>query len=133
MSATISPQTPHSPSTDPEHAFLVSVVIPCLNEEENIVAVVTQALEAISDAGITGEVVIADNNSTDRSAELGAQAGALGRERLAVEVQPRLQGGALAVAVRRVHPPAHHGELGHAGPPAPVGSGAVPGSWRRKA
>lgn len=76
MSATISPQTPHSPATDPEHALLVSVVIPCLNEEENIVAVVTQALEAIADAGITGEVVVADNNSTDRSAELGAQAGA---------------------------------------------------------
>jgi glycosyltransferase involved in cell wall biosynthesis len=76
MSATISPQTPHSPSTDPEHALLVSVVIPCLNEEENIVAVVTQAREAIADAGITGEVVVADNNSTDRSAELGAQAGA---------------------------------------------------------
>lgn len=76
MSATISPQTPHSPSTDPDHALLVSVVIPCLNEEENIVAVVTQAREAIADAGISGEVVVADNNSTDRSAELGAQAGA---------------------------------------------------------
>jgi hypothetical protein len=55
---------------------LVSVVIPCLNEEENIVAVVTQAREAIAEAGITGEVVVADNNSTDRSAELAAQAGA---------------------------------------------------------
>lgn len=76
MSATISPQTPHSPSTDPDHAHLVSVVIPCLNEEENIVAVVTQAREAIADAGISGEVVVADNNSTDRSAELAAQAGA---------------------------------------------------------
>jgi glycosyltransferase involved in cell wall biosynthesis len=76
MSATISPSTPHSPATEPEDAFLVSVVIPCLNEEENIVAVVTQAREAIADAGITGEVVVADNNSTDRSAELAAQAGA---------------------------------------------------------
>lgn len=76
MSATISSSTPHSPATEPEDAFLVSVVIPCLNEEENIVAVVTQAREAIADAGITGEVVVADNNSTDRSAELATQAGA---------------------------------------------------------
>jgi hypothetical protein len=76
MSATISPQTPHSPATDPDNAYLVSVVIPCLNEEENIVAVVTQAREAIADAGVTGEVVVADNNSTDRSAELASQAGA---------------------------------------------------------
>ncbi|MGX6446749.1 glycosyltransferase family 2 protein [Patulibacter sp. S7RM1-6] len=76
MSATTSPQTPHSPSTEPEDQLLVSVVIPCLNEEENIVAVVTQAREAIRDAGITGEVVVADNNSTDRSAELADGAGA---------------------------------------------------------
>jgi glycosyltransferase involved in cell wall biosynthesis len=76
MSATISSSTPHSPATEPEDAFLVSVVIPCLNEEENIVAVVTQAREAIAEAGITGEVVVADNNSTDRSAELATQAGA---------------------------------------------------------
>jgi glycosyltransferase involved in cell wall biosynthesis len=54
----------------------VSVVIPCLNEEENIEACVAQALEAIRDAGLDGEVVVADNNSTDRSAELAEQAGA---------------------------------------------------------
>ncbi|WP_210491609.1 glycosyltransferase family 2 protein [Patulibacter sp. SYSU D01012] len=76
MSATTSPQTPHSPSTEPEDQLLVSVVIPCLNEEENIVAVVTQAREAIQAAGVSGEVVVADNNSTDRSAELATQAGA---------------------------------------------------------
>lgn len=55
---------------------LVSVVIPCLNEEENIEACVGQALRAMSDAGIPGEVVVADNASTDRSAALAAAAGA---------------------------------------------------------
>ncbi len=54
----------------------VSVVIPCLNEEENIEACVTQALAAIRDAGLDGEVLVADNNSTDRSAELAERAGA---------------------------------------------------------
>lgn len=54
----------------------VSVVIPCLNEEENIEACVGQALDAIRSAGLDGEVVVADNNSTDRSAELAEQAGA---------------------------------------------------------
>lgn len=57
-------------------ACTVSVVIPCLNEEENIEACVSQALAAIADAGLDGEVVVADNNSTDRSAELAAAAGA---------------------------------------------------------
>ncbi|MBI5105318.1 MAG: glycosyltransferase family 2 protein [Solirubrobacterales bacterium] len=55
---------------------LVSVVIPCLNEEENIEACVTSALTAMRDAGIAGEVVVADNDSEDRSAELAAAAGA---------------------------------------------------------
>ena len=59
-----------------EDAFLVSVVIPCLNEEENIEACVVSALAAIAKAGISGEVVVADNASEDRSAELATAAGA---------------------------------------------------------
>jgi glycosyltransferase involved in cell wall biosynthesis len=55
---------------------IVSVVIPCLNEEENIERCITQALAALSDAGIPGEVVVADNASDDRSAELAREAGA---------------------------------------------------------
>ncbi len=55
---------------------LVSVVIPCLNEEENIEACVVAALDAMREAGITGEVVVADNASEDRSAELAITAGA---------------------------------------------------------
>jgi len=60
----------------PSDELTVSVVIPCLNEEENIEACVAQALGAIRDSGLSGEVVVADNNSTDRSAELAANAGA---------------------------------------------------------
>jgi glycosyltransferase involved in cell wall biosynthesis len=54
----------------------VSVVIPCLNEEENIEACVGTALQAMEDAGIRGEVVVADNDSEDRSAEIATAAGA---------------------------------------------------------
>jgi glycosyltransferase involved in cell wall biosynthesis len=54
----------------------VSVVIPCLNEEENIEECVRSALAAMETAGIRGEVVVADNDSEDRSAELAAAAGA---------------------------------------------------------
>jgi glycosyltransferase involved in cell wall biosynthesis len=60
----------------PVEDILVSVVIPCLNEEENIEACVAAALTAMHDAGISGEVVVADNASEDRSAELAAAAGA---------------------------------------------------------
>jgi glycosyltransferase involved in cell wall biosynthesis len=55
---------------------LVSVVIPCLNEEENITECVTSALEVMARNGIAGEVVVADNASEDRSAALAIAAGA---------------------------------------------------------
>ena len=54
----------------------LSVVIPCLNEEENITEVVTRALTVMEREGIHGEVVVADNRSEDSSAELAAAAGA---------------------------------------------------------
>ncbi|HME03134.1 MAG TPA: glycosyltransferase family 2 protein, partial [Solirubrobacteraceae bacterium] len=57
-------------------APLVSVVIPCLNEAENIQACVTAALAALRRMGVSGEVVVADNNSEDDSAQLAAEAGA---------------------------------------------------------
>jgi hypothetical protein len=55
---------------------LVSVVIPCLNEEQNIEPCVTRALRALEEAGILGEVIVADNASEDRSADLARDAGA---------------------------------------------------------
>lgn len=65
-----------SPLDDAVDELLVSVVIPCLNEEENIEQCVTYALEVMRENGIPGEVVVADNASTDRSAELAVAAGA---------------------------------------------------------
>jgi len=49
----------------------VSVVIPCLNEEEPIAEVVREVL-----AQGVGEVLVVDNGSTDRTAERAAAAGA---------------------------------------------------------
>jgi hypothetical protein len=54
----------------------VSVVIPCLDEEEGIVQVVAAARAALDAAGVVGEVVVVDNASEDRSAELARTAGA---------------------------------------------------------
>lgn len=68
--------TQEAVTRSPADACLVSVVIPCLNEEENIEACVRSALEAMEKAGIDGEVVVADNASEDRSAELATAAGA---------------------------------------------------------
>ena len=55
---------------------LVSVVIPCLNEAQSIESCVRSALAVLSEHGIDGEVVVADNDSEDGSGELAASAGA---------------------------------------------------------
>jgi glycosyltransferase involved in cell wall biosynthesis len=69
----VPPEESHA--QDPEQP-LVSVVIPCLNEAENIESCVRAALEAIVRMGVHGEVVVADNNSEDDSAQLAERAGA---------------------------------------------------------
>jgi glycosyltransferase involved in cell wall biosynthesis len=59
-----------------EPTCLVSVVIPCLNEAENIEQCVSTARAAMVAAGIAGEVVVSDNGSIDGSAALAELAGA---------------------------------------------------------
>ena len=54
----------------------LTVVMPCLNEAETVATCVRKAVQFIADSGIDGEVVVADNGSTDGSRELAAEAGA---------------------------------------------------------
>ena len=70
-------QTPASPHGEAAPSPpLVSVVIPCLNEEMNIERCVRSALAALESSNLEGEVIVVDNGSEDRSAELAAAAGA---------------------------------------------------------
>lgn len=54
----------------------ISIVIPCLNEARTIRTCVLKALKAIDELQITGEVVVADNGSSDGSAQIAREAGA---------------------------------------------------------
>lgn len=54
----------------------ISVVIPCLNEAGSIAICVERARQSLRESGLEGEVVVADNSSTDNSAILAANAGA---------------------------------------------------------
>jgi glycosyltransferase involved in cell wall biosynthesis len=65
-----------APAQPAEEAPLVSVVIPCLNEAENIELCVTRALAVLEEHAISGEVIVADNGSDDGSAALAEAAGA---------------------------------------------------------
>jgi glycosyltransferase involved in cell wall biosynthesis len=71
-------QTPHAGIVgDATAKPRVSVVIPCLNEAENIEECVSRARRVLAEAGVTGEVIVADNGSDDGSPELAKRAGAL--------------------------------------------------------
>jgi glycosyltransferase involved in cell wall biosynthesis len=60
------------PAAAPE----ISVVIPCLNEEEAVGEVVDEAWEGIRRSGRAGEIIVVDNRSTDRSADVAIEHGA---------------------------------------------------------
>ena len=50
--------------------------MPCLNEAETLETCIVKALKALRDNGIAGEVVIADNGSTDGSQDIATRLGA---------------------------------------------------------
>jgi hypothetical protein len=54
----------------------LTVVMPCLNEAETVATCVRKAVQFLADNGVSGEVVVADNGSTDGSRQLAADAGA---------------------------------------------------------
>jgi glycosyltransferase involved in cell wall biosynthesis len=60
----------------PSNPIQVSVVMPCLNEEESVGICVTKALAGLAAAGKTGEVVVCDNGSKDNSVAVARAAGA---------------------------------------------------------
>jgi glycosyltransferase involved in cell wall biosynthesis len=56
----------------------LTVVMPCLNEAETVATCVRKAMGFLAASGISGEVLVADNGSTDGSQQLAADAGARG-------------------------------------------------------
>ncbi len=57
-------------------AVEVSVVIPCLNEANSLACCVDKAMKAFQAGGLSGEVVVADNGSTDDSIRIAEEHGA---------------------------------------------------------
>lgn len=54
----------------------VSIVIPCLNESATIAGCVRSALGWLEGSGVSGEIIVVDNGSTDDTARLAQEAGA---------------------------------------------------------
>ncbi len=79
-------------------AIEVSIVMPCLNEVRTLQGCLEEAINALKEAGIDGEVVIADNGSTDGSQDLARSLGAR-----VVDVRERGYGSALRGGIAESH------------------------------
>lgn len=60
----------------PATGIRISAVMPCLNEERTLALCIRKAQACFERLGVAGEVVIADNGSTDRSVEIARSLGA---------------------------------------------------------
>src|SRR5882757_4101744 len=54
----------------------LTIVMPCLNEAETLAVCIRKARLGLERAGARGEILIADNGSTDGSIEIAEKAGA---------------------------------------------------------
>ena len=77
MVAILTPETQSAQTANGEGASIeLSVVLPCLNEAEALETCIRRAQQAMRDADIHGEVIVADNGSNDGSIEIGERLGA---------------------------------------------------------
>jgi len=60
----------------PDAPIEFSIVMPCLNEAETLATCIQKAQRSLAENRVAGEVVIADNGSTDGSQEIATQLGA---------------------------------------------------------
>lgn len=79
-----------SSTANEQESIEMSVVIPCLNEADTLAGCVSKAQRVIRENGIAGEVIVADNGSTDDSADIAKRMGVR-----VVPVAPRGYGSAL--------------------------------------
>ena len=79
-----------SPAASESQEIELTILMPCLNEAETLRACIDKAMNFLRDSGVSGEVIVADNGSTDDSHAITRSCGA----RL-VEVPERGYGAAL--------------------------------------
>jgi len=94
MSTILASEGKQPARTDVASAVEVSVVIPCLNEANSLAYCVDKAVKAFQAAGLCGEVVVADNGSTDGSIQIAEEHGAR-----VIHVEERGYGAALRAGI----------------------------------
>jgi Glycosyl transferase family 2 len=87
--------TPRLPADDAVSSVELSVVLPCLDEAETLATCIRKAKRSFAVLGVAGEVVVADNGSTDGSQDIARSEGAV-----VVDVPRRGYGAALIAGIQ---------------------------------
>jgi glycosyltransferase involved in cell wall biosynthesis len=87
------PDAPRSPTN--EEAIELTIVMPCLDEAETLAACLHKARRFLEQSGIAGELIVADNGSSDGSQSIATELGAR-----VVDVHMRGYGAALYYGTR---------------------------------
>ena len=102
MDVIVDDRRPANPAGGTDHGCAITIVMPCLNEEKALPHCIANARHALAEISrlfsLTGEIVIADNGSTDGSASLARRMGAR-----VVPVADRGYGNTLIGGVRAAH------------------------------
>jgi len=69
-------QTDVTETIDASHSFELTILMPCLDEAETLETCIVKARSFLERTGIRGEILIADNGSTDGSQAIAVRAGA---------------------------------------------------------
>ena len=100
MGTVLAPEKSPSERADTSVPVEVSVVIPCLNEANSLAFCIDKAVTAFRASGLSGEVIVADNGSTDGSIQIAAGHGAR-----VVQVEERGYGAALRAGIAAARGP----------------------------
>ncbi|WLG60899.1 glycosyltransferase family 2 protein [Pseudomonas sp. FP1762] len=84
-----SPENVQSPSASVEDPIDLTIVIPCLNEAENIVGILDSVKAAVANQAFTTEVIVVDDKSDDETYNLAIAWGDANRNELPVRVISR--------------------------------------------
>jgi glycosyltransferase involved in cell wall biosynthesis len=73
---TVAQRSPERQETSAQQAVEISIVMPCLNEAETLATCIQKAQRAIEKDGLSAEIIVADNGSTDGSQVIARELGA---------------------------------------------------------
>lgn len=79
-----------------EQEIELTILMPCLDEEETIQVCIQKAKQFLNTSNLQGEVLIADNGSTDSSVEIAQKAGAR-----VITVEEKGYGNALSQGIKQ--------------------------------